>query len=630
MMAKSSVSLSEVHRTVSIPEGASIFKRMFAFFGPAYLVSVGYMDPGNWATDLEGGARFGYSLLWVLLMSNAMAVLLQTLAARLGIVSGRDLAQSCRDNYPRFANYCLWILAEIAIAACDLAEVLGTAIGLNLLFGLPLIAGVVITAFDTLMLLAIQNFGMRRFERLILFLITVIGLCFIFEVLRSGPQWGMVAAGFVPGLPDGALYVAIGIIGATVMPHNLYLHSALVQTRAYGHSLEGKRQACKYNFVDSVIALNAAFFVNSAILIVAAAAFYKNGIVVTELQQAHGLLSPLLGTSLAGVAFALGLVCAGQASTITGTLAGQIVMEGYLHFRIRPLLRRLVTRMLAVVPAGLTIAFVGDASAYKLLILSQVILSLQLPFAVIPLIHFTNDKETMGEFTNKYWVKLIAWTVTALIVGLNFKLVADQLGEWIGTSQEPIWIYVVVFPAVAALGVLLLYVTLKPFVHLPKKDAIPAWKKLSHFIRAPEDTLDLDVPRYKRIGVAVAHTDDDKKVLSHALPMARQHDATLCLFHVVEGAGGVVFGPDAYDTEAREDEDYLKNLAFSIAHRGVEVEYFLGFGNVTKEIVRLSQQQSIDVLVMAGHGHRGISDLLFGSTISPVRHGLQIPLVIVR
>jgi manganese transport protein len=630
LMTKSSVSLSEVHRTVTIPKGANIFKRMFAFFGPAYLVSVGYMDPGNWGTDIEGGARFGYTLIWVLLMSNAMAVLLQTLSARLGIVAGRDLAQACRDRYPRFVNYCLWILAEIAIAACDLAEVLGTTIGLNLLFGIPLIWGVVITAFDTLLLLAIQSLGVRRFEAFILFLITIIGLCFIFEVVRSGPAWGQVAAGFIPSLPDGALYVAIGIIGATVMPHNLYLHSALVQTRAYDDSPEGKSQACRFNLIDSTIALNAAFVVNSAIMIVAAAAFFKNGIVVTELQQAHGLLSPLLGTALAGLAFAIALLCAGQASTITGTLAGQIIMEGYLHFKIRPLLRRLLTRMLAVLPAGITIFFAGDASTYKLLILSQVILSLQLPFAVIPLIHFTNSRELMGEFANKFWVKLLAWVVATVIVGLNVKLVLEQLGEWTATSAEPVWIYVVVYPVVFGVGLLLLYVILEPFVRLPPKETIPAWKKLSHFILAPEDTLDLDVPRYKRIGVAVAYTNDDKKVLSHALPVARQHDATLCLFHVVEGVGGVVFGADAYDTEAREDAEYLKKLGQSIGHKGVEVEHFLGFGDVTKELVRLSQEQGIDVLFMAGHGHRGISDILFGSTISPVRHGVDIPVVIVR
>ena len=629
-MAKSGVSLSEVHRSVSIPKGASIAKRMFAFFGPAYLISVGYMDPGNWATDLEGGARFGYTLIWVLLMSNVMAVILQTLSARLGIVAGRDLAQACRDNYPRPISHALWILTEIAIAACDLAEVLGTTIGLNLLFGIPLIWGVIITALDTFLFLAIQNLGMRKFEGFVLSLIITIGLCFIFEVFTSGPEWGRVAQGFVPHLPEGALYVAMGIVGATVMPHNLYLHSALVQSRAYDTSMEGKRQACRFNFIDSAVALNCAFLVNSAILIVASAAFFSRGIVVTELQQAHNLLSPLLGTTLAGIAFALALLCAGQASTLTGTLAGQIVMEGFLHFKIRPFLRRFVTRMLAVIPAALTIFYTGDAGTYKLLILSQVILSLQLPFAVIPLIHFTSDKQTMGEFANKTWLQIIAWLVASIILVLNVKLVTEQISDWIAKSTEPVLVYAIVIPLASAIGGLLLYVSLKPFIHLPRKEAIPAWKKLAHFIRAEEDKLDLDIPRYKRVGVALNFGDDDRKILSHALPLARQHDAIVCLFHVVEGAGGVMFGPDAYDAEAREDEQYLNQLAQSLGHRGVEVETFLGFGDVAKEIIRLVHEQHVDILVMGGHGHRGLGDIIFGSTIEPVRHGLEIPVVVIR
>jgi manganese transport protein len=563
-------------------------------------------------------------------MSNAMAVLLQTLSARLGIVTGRDLAQTCRDHYPRSVNLALWILAEIAIAACDLAEVLGTAIGLNLLFGIPLLWGVVITGFDTMLFLAIQNLGMRKFETFIMFLITIIGLCFLFEVFQSGPNWSQVASGFVPSLPDGSLYVAIGIIGATVMPHNLYLHSALVQTRAYDDSTEGKRQACKFNLIDSTVALNAAFFVNAAILIVAAATFYQRNIVVTELQQAHSLLSPLLGTKLAGIAFAVALLCAGQASTLTGTLAGQIVMEGYLRFKIRPFLRRFLTRMLAVIPAVLTIIFAGEAGTYKLLILSQVILSLQLPFAVIPLIHFTNDKSSMGEFANGAWLKVLAWVVASVIVALNGKLVVDQLSEWIASSAEPAIIYAVVVPLVLATVCLLLYVSVRPLIRVPIREPLPAWKKLAHFMRARDDGLDIDTPVYKRVGVAVAFHDDDKKVLSHAYSLARQHDAALCLFHVVEGAAGQFFGKDAYDAEAREDEDYLLKLAKSLNRRGVDAESFLGFGDVTKELVRMVREQKIDILVMGGHGHSGLRDILFGSTISPVRHELEIPLVIVR
>ena len=629
-MTKVGVSLSEVHRTVSIPSGAAISKRILAFFGPAYLVSVGYMDPGNWATDLEGGSKFGYTLIWVLMVSNIAAIVLQTLAARLGIVTGRDLAQACRDHYPRSANYILWVLAEIGIVACDLAEVLGGAIGINLLFGIPLLWGVIITGLDALLFLAIQNLGVRKFESFVLSLITVIGLCFVVEIYWSSPQWGEVVKGFVPRIPDGALFIVIGIIGATVMPHNLYLHSALVQSRAYETSVEGKRQACRFNLVDSALALNVAFFVNAAILIVSAAAFHGKSVEVTELQQAHSLLSPMLGAPLAGMVFAIGLICSGQASTITGTLAGQIVMEGYLHFKMRPFLRRLVTRLMAIVPAVLTVLFAGDAGSYKLLILSQVILSLQLSFAMIPLIHFTNDKKLMGEFVNGLGLKVLGWIVALGIVGLNSKLVIDQIQEWMQSSPEPAWIWATIVPPVCALAAFLLYIFVKPFIHLPEIERLPRWRKLSQFIRADEDRLDLDVPRYKRIGVALAHNDIDKKVLSHALPLARQHDAVMFLFHVVEGAGGVTFGADAYDTEAREDEEYLNQVGVSLAHRGVEVEISLGFGDVSKELIRMVQEQNIDILVMGGHGHRGISDILFGSTVNPVRHQLEIPVIVVR
>ena len=418
-MTKVGVSLSEVHRTVSIPSGAAISKRILAFFGPAYLVSVGYMDPGNWATDLEGGSKFGYTLIWVLLVSNIAAIVLQTLAARLGIVTGRDLAQACRDHYPRSANYVLWVLAEIGIVACDLAEVLGGAIGINLLFGIPLLWGVIITGLDALLFLAIQSLGVRKFESFILSLITVIGLCFVMRNLLVVSTVGRSSQGFRTTIPDGALFIVIGIIGATVMPHNLYLHSALVQSRAYDTSVEGKRQACRFNLVDSALALNVAFFVNAAILIVSAAAFHGKSVEVTELQQAHSLLSPMLGAPLAGMVFAIGLICSGQASTITGTLAGQIVMEGYLHFKMRPFLRRLVTRLLAIVPAVLTVLFAGDSGSYKLLILSQVILSLQLSFAMIPLIHFTNDKKLMGEFVNGLGLKVLGWIVALGIVGFE-------------------------------------------------------------------------------------------------------------------------------------------------------------------------------------------------------------------
>src|SRR5271157_1010382 len=364
-------SLSDVHSSVGTSQ-LSFWRRMFAFAGPAYLVSVGYMDPGNWATDLEGGARFGYRLLWVLVMSNAMAILLQTLSARLGIVSGRDLAQACRETYPRRVNLALWGLCEIAIAACDLAEVLGAAIALNLLFHIPLLMGVLLTGADTLLLLWFQGLGIRTIEAFILSLIAVIGACFAIEVFWAKPSAVEMLKGLGGGLNRESLYVAIGIIGATVMPHNLYLHSALVQTRHIIHTEGAKRAACRYNFIDSAVALNGAMLVNAAILVLAAV-FFKHGVVVTEIQQAHELLVPLLGTGAAGVMFAVALLCSGQSSTLTGTMAGQVVMEGFLDFRMRPWLRRLVTRTLAIVPAAFTIYFAGDKSTLGLLLLSQVI-----------------------------------------------------------------------------------------------------------------------------------------------------------------------------------------------------------------------------------------------------------------
>ncbi|HKQ59020.1 MAG TPA: Nramp family divalent metal transporter, partial [Candidatus Eisenbacteria bacterium] len=449
-------SLSEVHRTVPVPMGGNWLRRLFAFAGPAYLVSVGYMDPGNWATDLAGGARFGYQLMWVLLMSNLMAVLLQTLSARLGVVTGKDLAQACRDYYPRWLSAPLWVLCEIAIVACDLAEVLGAAIGMKLLFGIPLLWGVFITAMDVLLLLALPRLGMRRMEAFIVVLVTTIGVCFAIEMALSHPVWGEVLRGFIPRGEDGtltlfrrdpqgglsvlglngeSLYIAMGILGATVMPHNLYLHSALVQSRAVERSDEGKRQACKMNLVDSVVALNCALFVNAGILILAAAAFHGSGHQdIAKLEDAHRLLAPLLGTTLASTLFAVALLCSGQSSTITGTLAGQIVMEGFMRIRIRPWLRRLISRGLAIIPAALVIGLKGTDAVDDLLVLSQVVLSLQLSFAVIPLIVFTSDRRRMGQFANKPWVIALAALTATIIVGLNANLVVQQVTSWFAAA----------------------------------------------------------------------------------------------------------------------------------------------------------------------------------------------------
>lgn len=624
----SSVSLSEVHRTVPINQSPNALKRLLAFLGPAYLVSVGYMDPGNWATDIQGGAQFGYSLLWVLLMSNLMAVLLQTLSARLGIVTGRDLAQACRDNYPRPLAITLWLLCEIAIAACDLAELLGTAIGLNLLFGIPLIWGVLITAFDTIILLTIQNLGMRKFEAFIITLVFTIGLCFVIELFLAGPSIPGIIGGFSPSLPDGALLVAIGIIGATVMPHNLYLHSALVQTRAFDTSTEGKKKACKYNLIDSVIALNGAFFVNAAILIMAAAVFYENGKMVAEIEEAHALLTPLLGTTIAGTAFALALLAAGQSSTLTGTLAGQIVMEGFLNFKMRPVLRRILTRMIAIVPAVITLLQTGEKGTMDLLIISQVILSLQLPFAIIPLIHFTSNKKSMGTFANKTWVKILAWISAAIIVGLNINLVIETVSEWIANASNPMIMSMVTIPFAAGMGILLLYVTFQPFIKSRKTIEHPSWQSVMDKVRS--SITDASAPQYSTIAAAIAHDDTDVAVLNNAVALARKHNASLVLLHVVEGAVGTVYGQSTYDAETRSDEEYLMAVSNELQQFSISVSVHLGYGNVPKEIVRMVNELHCDLLIMGGHGHKGIKDLIFGATISPVRHEVTIPVLIVQ
>jgi len=429
-------SLAEVYRTVPIHAGGW-WRKALAFAGPGYLVAVGYMDPGNWATDLAGGSRFGYTLLSVILLSNLMAILLQGLAAKLGIVSGRDLAQACRDDFSRPTTIALWVLCEIAIAACDLAEVIGSAIGLNLLFGIPMTWGIMITALDVLIVLLLQHRGFRLLEALVVVLIATIAGCFLFEIVISHPAVGAVATGFLPSpsiLTDrDKLYIAIGILGATVMPHNLYLHSSVVQTRAYEETPAGKRMAVKYAFLDSTVALSFALFINAAILIVAAATFHRAGHTgVAEIQQAYQLLTPLLGVTGASTVFALALLASGQNSTLTGTLAGQIVMEGFLNIRIRPWLRRLITRLIAIVPAAFTAIFFGESGTAKLLILSQVILSLQLSFAVFPLVWFTSDRLKMGEFVNSRWVKTLAYVVAVLIAALNAWLLAQTLRSWAG------------------------------------------------------------------------------------------------------------------------------------------------------------------------------------------------------
>jgi manganese transport protein len=430
--ARTTPSLVEVYRTVPV-DGKGWWRKILAFAGPGYLVAVGYMDPGNWATDLAGGAQFGYTLLTVILASNLMAILLQGLASKLGIVTGMDLAQACRDHYSRPVAFLMWVACEIAIAACDLAEVIGTAIALNLIFGIPIAYGVVITALDVLVVLYLQNKGFRLLEALVIALIATVGACFLFEIILSQPPLGPVMRGFLP-TPEvvrnpAMLYIAVGILGATVMPHNLYLHSSIVQTRQYDETTAGRKEAVRFAFIDSTIALSFALFINAAILIMAAASFHTRGHAeVGEIQDAYKLLTPLLGAG-ASTVFALALLASGQNSTLTGTLAGQIVMEGFLNIRLRPWLRRLITRAIAIVPAAIVAILYGEGGTAKLLVLSQVVLSMQLSFAVFPLVKFTSDKLKMGEFANPLWLKALAYTVALVIAGLNIWLLLQFFGK---------------------------------------------------------------------------------------------------------------------------------------------------------------------------------------------------------
>jgi manganese transport protein len=431
--ARVALSLPESHGSVAVPVTAGFWRKLLAFSGPGFMVAVGYMDPGNWATDLAGGAQFGYTLLSVILISNLMAILLQHLCVKLGIATGRDLAQACRDHYSRPVVWFLWIMCELAIAACDLAEVIGSAIALQLLFGIPLVWGCVITAFDVMVVLLLQHRGFRWLEAVVVTLILTIGGCFAVELFFAKPAAGAVVAGFVPGLEiirnPAMLYVAIGILGATVMPHNLYLHSSIVQTRKYQQTAGGKREAIKFATIDSTGALMFALFINGAILVLAAAAFHGSGHQdVAAIQDAYHLLDGVLGVTFAGILFAVALLASGQNSTLTGTLAGQIVMEGFVNIRLRPWLRRLITRAVAIVPAVIVIGIYGEAKSTALLVASQVCLSMQLGFACWPLMRFTGEKAKMGEFVNPWWIKLLGWTTTLVIIGLNVKLLLDIAG----------------------------------------------------------------------------------------------------------------------------------------------------------------------------------------------------------
>ena len=619
-----SISLSEVNASVDVNR-KGIGRKLLAFMGPAYLVSVGYMDPGNWATDIAGGSQFGYSLIWVLVMSNLIALLLQSLSARLGIVRGRDLAQASRELYPPMVNLFLYVLAEIAIAACDLAEVLGMAIGLKLLFGLPLTYGVIISVLDTFLLLFLLNYGIRKMEAFIITLVLIIGMAFVAQMFFAQPVMIDVLTGFIPSIPNNAaLYIAIGIIGATVMPHNLYLHSSLVQTRKFDRTPTEIRKAIRYNIIDSTIALNAAFFVNAAILILAAAAFFSHGLYqVADIMDAHRLLEPLLGTKWAPILFAIALLCAGQSSTITGTLAGQIVMEGYLNLRIQPWLRRIITRSIAIIPAFIVIRLAGERASGSMLILSQVILSLQLGFAVIPLIHFVSDKHKMKEFVVPAYIKVLAWLSAAIIVSLNVKLVYEQLSTWLLEYPNSFALQWIVLPIAILIGFMLLYITIIPLIKKQKEVDTP----LPHGVFS--ELLQLQHYDYKRIAIAIDFSDKANHTINHALALGKKQ-AHYLLVHINESAGAFIFGSQSRDYESVTDIENLFKYAENLRQMGYECHAKIGYGNPKIAIAELVKEYQADLLVMGAHGHNTFKDMVLGTTVDAVRHRLEIPVMIVR
>ncbi len=616
-------SLSDVHQKIDPSKAGNRWKKVFAFFGPAYLVSVGYMDPGNWATDIAGGSQFGYGLIWVLLMSNFMALLLQSLSARLGIVQGRDLAQCSREVYPPAVNFILYLLAEIAIAACDLAEVLGMAIGLNLLFGMPLIWGVLVTLLDTILLLYLQKLGMRKLEAFIISLIAIIGGCFLIEMFFAKPDLHEVVKGFVPYLPNhAALYVAIGIIGATVMPHNLYLHSALVQTRKINRNHGSIMKSLKMNAIDSTLALNLAFFVNAAILILAASVFYTSGHhEIASLQDAHKLLAPLLGSKWAPILFAVALIAAGQSSTVTGTLAGQIVMEGYLRIRINPIVRRLITRLLAIVPTLIVILVAGEKMIDQLLIFSQVLLSMQLAFAVIPLIHFVSDRNKMGVHTISLTTKIVSWCVATLILVLNLKLFLESVGDWMKGSNP--WVQGLLVLFVSLVGVLLLITIAYPILLKRRASNISVHGNIPHTLAAE------DVKPFTQIALALDYGDNDQNVLHYAMRLAGP-ETKLVLIHVVESVSARMMGSEAYDYETRKDRDHMDKYVKLLEVKGYHATGILGYKNRSPEIARIIKENNCDLLVIGSHGHNTALDWLFGETINTVRHMIDIPVFIAR
>ncbi len=614
-------SLDEVNASVNTSNRGGI-KKLLAFIGPAYMISVGYMDPGNWATDIEGGSKYGYSLIWVLVMSNLIALLLQSHCVRLGVVAGRDLAQASKDHYSKFINYFLYVLAEIAIAACDLAEVIGMAIGIHLLFpSIPILGGVCITVLDSFVLLFLLNSGIRKLEAFIISLVGIIGVSFLIQLLIAKPDVVEISKGLIPGFTnENALYIAIGIIGATVMPHNLYLHSSLVQTRQFERTSVEIKKAIRFNIIDSAVALNLALFVNAAILIIAATTFFNTGIEVTEIQDAHKMMAPMLGSTLAPLLFAIALIAAGQSSTITGTLAGQIIMEGYLNLRLQPWIRRLLTRLIAIVPAFLTIYFLGEDKTGDLLVLSQVILSLQLGFAIIPLIHFVSNKKRMGEFVIPMWQKIASWISVSVIVFLNCQMLFNKVKEWLQNSEYSLWIAAIVIPFMLLCLGILLFITFEPLFKKTKQHVSSQFHgdvaKISFEVQKP----------YSSIAVTVDFSSSDNKAINKALMLGGKQ-AHYVFIHVLESTNAVMYGEQTNDHERTEDSANLLAYKNQLIEQGYHCEVKLGFGSPKSVIPKLVN--GCDLLVMGTHGHTTFKDILFGTTVESVRHKIDIPLVLV-
>jgi len=615
--------LSEVNQSVDVTSIKSPWKRFFAFLGPAYLISVGYMDPGNWATDITGGSKFGYALLWVLVVSNLIALLLQSFSARLGLVTGKDLAQASRDMYPPAINFSLYIFAEIAIAACDLAEVIGMAIGLKLLFHFPLWLGICITVLDTFVLLLLLKIGIRKLEAFIISLVTIIGISFLIEIFFAKPVWSDVVTGLIPSLPSNeALYVSLAILGATVMPHNLYLHSSLVQTRKFRRTSFDIKKAIRFNIIDSAVALNLALFVNAAILILSASTFYVNGYFdVNQIEDAYKFLEPLLGVALAPVLFAVALIASGQSSTVTGTLAGQIIMEGHLQLRIQPWMRRLLTRLLAVIPALLTCLIAGEESTGELLVLSQFILSLQLPFAIVPLIFFTSDKKIMGEFAVRPLFKILGWVAVILIAGLNFYFVMLQVNDWVNDPGIAFSYKFLITTVCVYVFIVLFFVMLYPVIMRSKKQ--------KEFLLHGQNKITIDsLSVLEKIFITVDFSAADSKAINRAVQIGGK-SATYHLLHVVETPGAIIYGEETVDFETRKDIELIEEYVRQLKEQGYKAAFLLGYGNPKQAIPELTNKHGADMLVIGTHGHGGLKDLLFGTTVEAVRHKIKAPLLVV-